>query len=93
MPPEFQKIVDQLLHKIQNRFAFIDDIPMVTKGTYEQHMAKVEVMKTLDDAGIRLKRKMVSSPKDANIRFLQGFLQQQVFLFSRPETSPPFNTG
>ena len=56
MPPEFQKIMNQLLHKIQNTFAFIDDIIVVTKGTYEQHMAKVEeVMKTLDEAGIALK--------------------------------------
>ena len=56
MPPEFQKIMDQLLHNIQNTFAFIDDILVVTKGTYEQHMTKVEeVVKTLHEAGIRLK--------------------------------------
>ena len=25
MPPEFQKMIDKLLHKIRNTFAFIDD--------------------------------------------------------------------
>ena len=42
MPPEFQKFMDKLLHKIQNTFAFIDDIPIVTKGTLQQHIEKVE---------------------------------------------------
>ena len=33
MPPEFQKVMDKLLHNIQNTFAFIDDTLIVTKGT------------------------------------------------------------
>ena len=32
---------------------FIDDILIVTKGTYQQHMEKVE--EVIDEAGIRLK--------------------------------------
>ena len=56
MPPEFQKIIDNLLHKTRNTFTFIDDILIVTKKTLQQHIEKVEeVMKTLDEAGIRLK--------------------------------------
>ena len=56
MRPEIQKIMDNLLHNIRNTFAFIDDILIVTSGTKQQHMKKVEeVMKTLDEAGIRLK--------------------------------------
>ena len=56
MPPEFQKIMDKLLHNTQNTFAFIDDILIVTKGTKQQHMDKIEeVLKILDEAGIRLK--------------------------------------
>ena len=48
--------MDKLLHKIRNTFTFIDDILIVTKGTQQQHIEKVEeVMKTLDEAGIRLK--------------------------------------
>ena len=48
MPLEFQKIMDKLLHKIRNSFAVIDDILIVTKGTSQQQIEKVEeVMKTL----------------------------------------------
>ena len=48
MPPEFQKIEDKLLHKLRNTFTFIDDILIVTKGTLQQHIEKVdEVMKHL----------------------------------------------
>ena len=54
MPPVVQKIMDQTLINVRNTFAFIDDI--VTGGTKEQHMTKVdEVLKVLDEAGIRLK--------------------------------------
>ena len=56
MPPVFHKIMDQILINIRNTFAFIDDILFVTKRTKEQHIAKVkEVLKVLDEAGIRLK--------------------------------------
>ena len=58
MPPEFQKIMDKLLHNKRNTFAFSDDILIVTKETKQQRMKKVEeVLKTLDEAGIRLKLK------------------------------------
>ena len=53
MPSVFQKIMDKLLHKVT--FAFIDDILIVTKGSLQQHIKKIEVLKTLDEAGIRLK--------------------------------------
>ena len=48
--------MDKLLHNIRNTLAFIDDILFVTKGSKEQHIEKLEkVMRTLDEAGIRLK--------------------------------------
>ena len=56
MPPEFQKIMDTVLINIRNTFTFIDDILIVTKGTHQQHIEKVEeVLRTLDEAVIRLK--------------------------------------
>ena len=56
MPPDFQKIMHKLLHQVRNTSAFIDNILNVTKGTLQQHIEKVEeVMKTIDEAGIRLK--------------------------------------
>ena len=66
MSPEFQKIMDKLLHSIQNTFAFIHDILIVTKGSKEQHMEKVEVMKTLDEAGIGLKLKKCNVAQEQN---------------------------
>ena len=58
MPPVFQKIMNQILINVQNTFTFINDILIVTKGTKEQHITKVEeVLKVLDEAGIRLKLK------------------------------------
>ena len=56
MPPEFQKMNDKILHNTQNTFTFIDDILIVTKGNKQQHLDQVEeVLKILDEAGIRLK--------------------------------------
>ena len=58
MAPEFQKIMDKILHNVQNTFTFIDDILTVTKGSKEEHIKQVKkVMKNLDEAGIRLKEK------------------------------------
>ena len=58
MPPEFQKIMDEILHSVPNIFAFFDDILLVTKGNKEDHHLKKveEVFRTLNEAGIRLKQ-------------------------------------
>ena len=54
--PEFQKIMDQILHTTLSTFTFKDDILIVTKGTKEEHMTEVEnVVKALDEAGFRVK--------------------------------------
>ena len=56
MPTEGQIIFANVIHKVENTFAIIEDIIIVTKGTREQHMKKMEqVLKTLDEARIRLK--------------------------------------
>ena len=56
MPPEFQKIMDKLLHKTRKTFVFIEDILIVTEGTLQQHIEKLqEVIKSLDEAGVWLK--------------------------------------
>ena len=54
MPPEFQTIMDNILHTTKNTFVFLDDILIVAKGNKESHMKKVEeVLTVLDQAGIR----------------------------------------
>ena len=56
MTPDFPKSMDKILHNVQNTFTFIDDILVVTKGSKEEHINQVEnVMKILDESGIRLK--------------------------------------
>ena len=56
MPPEFQRIMDELLACIQNVFIFIDDILIVTKGSRDEHEKKVrEVFSILDKNNLRLK--------------------------------------
>ena len=56
--------MDKHLHNTQNTFAFGDDILIVTKGTKQQHMDKLEeVLKILDEAGIRLKFKKCRIPQ------------------------------
>ena len=41
MPPEFQKIMNNIRHE-KNTFTFIDDILVVTKGTKKEPLEKVE---------------------------------------------------
>ena len=56
MPPEFQKIMDRILHNTKNSFSFTDDIQIVTKGTKEDHIKTMEAaVQAMDEAGIRLK--------------------------------------
>ena len=56
MPTEFQRIMDLTLAGISNTLAFIDDILIVTHGTEEEHIQKVEeVLKRLDEANVNLK--------------------------------------
>ena len=56
MAPEFQKIMDKVLHKKTQTFSFIDDILIVTKGSNADHLKEVEdTIKALDNAGIRIK--------------------------------------
>ena len=57
MPTEFQRIMDMILQKIRNVFAFIDDIMLVTKGSKEEHMEKLtktKVLAVLDSANVRI---------------------------------------
>ena len=56
IPTEFQRIMDLTLAGISNTFVFIDDILIVTHGTKEEHIQKVEeVLKRLDEANANLK--------------------------------------
>ena len=48
--------MNKVLHKKTKTYAFIDDIPIVTKGSKADHPKEIEdTIKALDNAGIRLK--------------------------------------
>ena len=56
MPPELQKIMDQILQKRKNTFTIIEDTLILTKGTKEDHLKQVkDVIKVLDEVKVRLK--------------------------------------
>ena len=62
-PPEFQKIMNNMLHEIKNTLTIIDDILVVTKVTKNEHMHEVEeVIKELDEAGVQLKLEKCQIP-------------------------------
>ena len=54
MPPEFQKTMDKILHNIRTTFTFNDDILIVAEGNEENHMKKVEELRTMAEAEIHL---------------------------------------
>ena len=52
-PAEFQRTMDAILLTLQNTFAFVDDIVIVTKGPLEEHMKQVyATLKVLDDENL-----------------------------------------
>ena len=56
MPPEFQKLWIYYKLSLEKFFVFIDDLVIVTKGTKNEHLAKVrEILKMLDLASVQLK--------------------------------------
>ena len=42
MPAEFQKAIDLTLNNERDKFAFLDDILIISHGTKEDHMNKVK---------------------------------------------------
>ena len=56
MPTEFQRIMDLTLTGITNKFAFINDILIVTHGSENEHIEQVkEVLKRPEEANINLR--------------------------------------
>jgi hypothetical protein len=53
-PDIFQAIMQDLLGDLEYARAYIDDILIISKGTFEEHLAQIsEVLKRLDNAGFR----------------------------------------
>ena len=55
MPAEFQKALDLILTNCKNTYAYLDDIPIVTKGTIETHRQKLQTVLTkLDEEDLTI---------------------------------------
>ena len=54
----FQKALDYTLIGLENTFCFLDDILIVSKGSYEEHMKLVKIcLKELDDENLAISLK------------------------------------
>ena len=55
MPATFQKTIDKTLHDIKTKFAYLDDILIVTKGTLEDHEKELEkIMQRLNNENLAI---------------------------------------
>ena len=55
MPAEFQKAMDYTLMGLQNRYCFLDDILIVSKGSLNEHKSYVmKCLQQLDDENLRI---------------------------------------
>ena len=63
MPATFQKMLDQTLKNIQNKFSFLDEILIVTKGSLSNHeLDSDKVLTRLNEENLAEKSKKANSP-------------------------------
>ena len=62
MPATFQKTINKTLDGISSKFAFLDDILVITKGIIKEHEHELdEVLKKLDTAVLAKASKSANS--------------------------------
>ena len=55
MPATFQKTIDKTLEGIHSKFAFLDDILVITKGSIREHEKELDKnLKRLDNEGLAI---------------------------------------
>ena len=55
MPATFQKTIDKTLEGIHSKFAFLDDILVITKGSIREHEKELDkILKRLDNEGLAI---------------------------------------
>ena len=63
-PAGFQKTIDKTLEGISSKFAFLDDILVITKGTIKEHELNLDkILQKLDAEGLAIILQSVNSPK------------------------------
>ena len=56
MPATFQKSLDKILENIHNKYNFLDDILIITKGTLNDHESDIDtVLSRLDKENLAIK--------------------------------------
>ena len=64
MPATFQKTMDKTLESINTKFAFLDDILIITKGTLTEHEQELDkVLNLLDKENLAIKLQKCEFPK------------------------------
>ena len=55
MPATFQKTIDKTFEGIYSKFAFLDDILIITKGSIREHEKELDtILKSLDKEGLAI---------------------------------------
>ena len=84
MPTDFRKVMDLLLAKFREVFVFVDDISIITKGTKNEHLNKMqEILKVMNEAQLQLKAGKCTFAKQENrvARLQDGELEHFVKKF------------
>ena len=64
MPATFQKTIDKTLKGIPSKFAFLDDILVITKGTIKEHEQELDkTLQKLDAEGLAISLQKANSLK------------------------------
>ena len=55
MPATFQKTIDKTLEGFSTKFAFLDDILVITRGSLQEHEKELDkILKRLDNEGLAI---------------------------------------
>ena len=55
MPATFQKTIDKTLQKVKTKFAYLDDILVITKGNLQDHETEIDkIMKKLNEENLAI---------------------------------------
>ena len=87
MPATFQKTIDKTLEGISSKFAFLDDILVITKGSLNEHEHKLDKMREkLDKENLALNlQKCDFAKKNSRMARLQNNSQETTPLITKTE--------
>ena len=73
MPAAFQKTLNKTLENIDNKFNFLDDILIITKGTPDDHDLEINrVLSRLDKENLAIRKVRIRKTNN-NLAWLQNY--------------------